>query len=123
MRWWAAVPLAVAVSIAGAVADLRVEGTLRWLFGAALAVGCLLAVLGVSGPGLVAAMVQPPVAAVLAAGGGTLLTGRAAGVSAAVLAVGTRLTAAFPVVAGVTGATVLVGLVRAWRGRPVARAR
>lgn len=70
VRWWAAVPLAVVVSVAGAVADLRIDGALRWLFGGALAVGCLVAVLVVSGPGLVAAMVEPPVVAVLAVGAG-----------------------------------------------------
>jgi hypothetical protein len=125
VRWWAAVSLAVVASVVGAVADLRVEGALRWVFAAALAVGCLVAVLAVSGAGLVAAMVQPPVVAVLAVGAGTFFTGHAAGGSATVLAVATRLTAAFPLVAGVTGATVLIGLVRLWRGRgrPVARAR
>ena len=125
MRWWAAVPLAVVASVAGAVADLRVEGALRWVFAGALAVGCLLAVLSVTGPGLVAAMVEPPVVAVLAVAVGTLLTGHAAGGSAILLAAGTRLTALFPLVAGVTGATVLIGMVRLWRGRvrPVAPAR
>lgn len=123
VRWWSVLPLAVVVSVAGAVADLRFEGTLRWVFGAALALGCLLAVLGVSGPGLAAAMVEPPVVALLAAGAGTLLVGRGADGPATVLTIGTRLTTAFPVVAGVSGATLLVGLVRAWRGRPVARTR
>lgn len=88
-------PLAVVLSLAGAVAGLRIEGAVRWLFAAALA-GCLLAVLVVSGPGLVATWWSlrwwrccpsaqhrcPPAVRQL---------------------IGTWLTAAFPVVAGVTG--------------------
>jgi hypothetical protein len=125
MRWWAAVPIAVGASVAGAVADLRVEGALRWLFAAALAVGCLVAVLAVSGPGLVATMVEPPVVAALAAGTGTVLTGHTPGGSAILLAVATRLTGAFFLVAGVTAGTVLIGVVRLARsrGRPVVPAR
>lgn len=65
MRWWLAMPVAAGISIAGAAADLRIEGAFRWVFAVAYAVGCLAAVLGVSGTGLVATMVEPPVVAVL----------------------------------------------------------
>lgn len=117
MRWWVAMPLAVTASVAGAATDLRVEGALRSVFAAVFAAGCLVAVLAVAGTGLVAAMVEPPVVAVLAVAVGTLFTGGPGGGSASMLAIATRLTAAFPIVAAVTGATVLIGLVRLWRRR------
>jgi hypothetical protein len=125
VRWWLASAVAVGISVAGAVADLRIEGALRWAFAVAYAVGCLAAVLGLSGAGLGAAMLEPPVVAVLAVGVATVATGHVSGGSAIALAIGARLTAVFPVMAGMTGATVLVGLVRLWRGRgrPVAPAR
>lgn len=69
------VSLAVVAALAGAVVDLRVEGGLRWVFAGAIASGCLLTV---SGPGLVAAMVEPPVGGVLAVGVGAVLTGHGA---------------------------------------------
>lgn len=115
MRWWLAMPLALALSVAGGLADLRIEGTLRWGFAVAYAVGCVAAVLGLSGAGLGAAMVQPPVIAVLAVGSAIIVSGPASGGSALALAVGARLTAAFPLMAAVTAATVLLGLLRLWR--------
>jgi hypothetical protein len=117
MRWWLAMPVAVGLSIAGAAADLRIEGAFRWVFAVAYAVGCLAAVLGVSGTGLVATMVEPPVVAVLAVGVGMVLSGDASGGSAAALAVGAGVTVLFPLMAGVTGAAVLIGLLRLRRRR------
>jgi hypothetical protein len=69
VRWWLAVPVAVAISIAGATADLRMEGALRRVFAVAYAVGCLAAVLGV--PPSRVTMCAPPRSWTRAASAGT----------------------------------------------------
>ena len=117
MRWWSAMLVALGLSLAAAVIDERIQGTVHLPFSAAYVVGCLVAVLVVRPPGLLAAMVEPPVVLLLSVLGAQVLADGSAGRSVA-LAAGLQVTGQFPVMAATTGATVLLGLVRMWRRRP-----
>ncbi len=117
MRWWSAMLVAFGLSLAAAVIDERIQGTVHLPFSAAYVVGCLVAVLVVRPPGLLAVMVEPPIVLVLSVLVAQLLAGGSAERSVAVTA-GLQVTGQFPVMAATTGATVLVGLVRLWRRRP-----
>ncbi len=117
MRWWMGMLMALGVSVAGAIADARLAGSSHLVLATAYVLGCLVAVLGVSGPGLVAVTVEPPVVLLVAVGAAEALSGRTSGMSGIVLGAGLRVTSLFPVMAAVSGATVLVGLLRLWRHR------
>ena len=117
VRWWSAMLVAFGLSLAAAVIDERIQGTVHLPFSAAYVVGCLVAVLVVRPPGLLAAMVEPPSVLLLSVLVAQVLAGGRAGRSVALTA-GLQVTGQFPVMAATTGATVLLGLVRMWRRRP-----
>jgi hypothetical protein len=117
VRWWVVLPVAAVLSAAGAVADLRFAGSRGVLLAVAYVAGCLLAVVAVRGPGLLAATVEPPAVLLIALAVGEFSTGTGVTKSAAVLDIGARATAEFPLMLAVTGATVVIGLARGWRAR------
>lgn len=116
MRWWWAMLAAFGLSLAAAIVDLRAEGGLQLPFSAVYMIGCGIGVLMLRGPGLVAAMVQPPVVLALSVLAAELLSAGGAGRSVAVGAA-VQVTGQFPVMAATTGVTVVLGLVRLWRRR------
>jgi hypothetical protein len=121
----AAVAIAFELSVTGAVVDMRIGSSLSLLFDGAYIAGCLTAVLVGSRAALLALMTEPPVVA-LAACAVAALTGGAAGASAVVVATGLRVAALFPLMAAVTAATTVIGLLRLWWRRslrPAAPAR
>lgn len=112
---WGAVLLAVVFTVAGAVADLWLTRSIGRVFQVAYALGCVLAVCTVRRRDVFAPIIQPPlVMAVVVplviifdsdwAPGGNLVTH--------LLAAITPVLANFLVQAGVTVATVVIGLVR-----------
>jgi hypothetical protein len=113
LPWWAAVGFAAGVSMAAAVFDLRVYHALGIPFTVAYVVGCAGAVLTVRQRSLFVPAAQPPVNLLL-----TVVIAVVAGVpghsfgASTLLAIGAQLISTFPVMAGVTGVTVVLGAIR-----------
>ena len=108
--WWAAVVLALGLSVVGAVIDEKANADVATIFRAAYVIGCVAAVVVVRRRNLFGPMVQPPlilvvvvpvIAAVMDTKEGSKL-----------LVVGPQLINNFPVMAITTGVTVVLGVVR-----------
>ncbi|MEV6603716.1 DUF6542 domain-containing protein [Kutzneria sp. NPDC051319] len=133
LPWWAAILLPLATTAAGAYVDLTVNHGLGLPFQAAYAGGCLLSVLLVRRRNLFGPMVQPPLILLFAASPMALLLNGGNGSLGSQLGsqfVNQALTFGMPLVnnfvlqAGVTIATVVIGLIRLiiTRRRPAATA-
>ena len=108
--WWAAVVLALGLSIVGAVIDEKANGGIATIFRVTYVIGCVAAVCIVRRRNLFGPMVQPPlilvvvvpvIAAALDTKSGSKL-----------LVIGPQLIDNFPVMAITTGVTVVLGVVR-----------
>jgi hypothetical protein len=117
LPWWAAILLPLVTTAAGAYVDLTFNRGLGLPFQAAYAGGCVLAVLLVRRRNLFGPMVQPPLILLFAASPvALLLTG--SGLSFGSQLVSQALAFSVPLVnnfvwqAGVTIATVVIGLIR-----------
>ena len=112
--WWAAVLLAVGLSLVGAVVDMKLEKSLAMLFDAAYFIGCVGAVVLVRRRNLFGPMVQSPlVLAVVVPLTVVMTTGLGSGSkSAKLIGIAEPLLKAFPLMAITTGAVVLVGAIR-----------
>lgn len=110
--WWAAVLLAVAFAVAGALVDMARMDQLGVLFQGCYFLGCLLSVLLVQRKALFGPMVQPPlilaiaVPAVVLVGAGASAGSGLVGTALAVL---TPLINGFPTMAVTTLLTLLLG--------------
>ncbi|NKQ55987.1 hypothetical protein HFP15_24210 [Amycolatopsis sp. K13G38] len=114
----AAIPGVLVVSVAGSVFDLRVNHTLGILFGAAFVLASLAATFFVRHSGVFVAMFVPPLVLLLAAAVGVLVNrGVQGGMTAVLLAIATPVLPQFPVMAGTTAATLLIGGIRLLRHR------
>jgi hypothetical protein len=119
--WWAAVLLALVVTIIGVVVDVISQGKPGTIFQVCFVLGCVVAVGWVQRKSLFGPMVQPPlilaitVPAVMmlhpGAGGGSALT------TTRVVAMATPLITNFLVMAGTTVATILIGVFRLFTQR------
>lgn len=109
---WAAGALAVGLSVVAGVVDEQINHTVGVPFGVGYVLGCVGAVLMVRPRGLFVPAAAPPlimvlavtIAAMTAPGHGTL--------TALALAIGTQVLFVFPLMAVVTGVTLVVGAVR-----------
>ncbi|GAA3436029.1 DUF6542 domain-containing protein [Kutzneria kofuensis] len=125
LPWWAAILLPLVTTAAGAYADLTFNHSLGVPFQAAYAGGCVLSVLLVRRRNLFGPMVQPPLILLFAAPPVALaLSGHSlgSGLVSQALTIGTPLVDNFMVQAGVTIATIVLGLIRMilTRRRPAA---
>lgn len=125
--WWGAVLLAFGLALIGAFVDQLATDGLSLIFHVCYVVGALGAVLAVQRKSLFGPMVQPPLAMALAV---PLIVLTASGLPegsdmlSKALAIGTPLINSFPVMAGTTAATVLVGILRLVKQRdPEARTK
>jgi hypothetical protein len=115
LPWWAAILLPLVLTAAGAYVDLHFDRGLGVPFQAAFGAGCLISVLFVRRRNLFGPMVQPPLILLFAASPVVvLLNGRglSGGLASQALTIGAPLVDNFMVQAGVTVATVVIGLVR-----------
>jgi hypothetical protein len=115
LPWWAAILLPLVTTAAGAYADLTFNRGLGLPFQAAYAGGCVLAVLLVRRRNLFGPMVQPPLILLFAASPVAVLlsgNGLGSGMVSQALTIGGPLVNNFMVQAGVTIATVVIGLIR-----------
>jgi hypothetical protein len=116
LPWWAAILLPLVTTAAGAYADLTFDHQLGVPFQAAFGGGCVLAVLFVRRRNLFGPMIQPPLIMLFAACPVSLaFSGRSpldSSLTAQAVAVATPLVNSFVVQAGVTIATVVLGLIR-----------
>lgn len=112
--WWGAVLLALVLTLAGTVVDLKSSGSLGWIFKVTYVLGCVLGVILVKRRSLFGPMVQPPlIMAVVAAPVLVLLSGGSAqGLIGKAMAVGTPLIGNFPVMAVATVLTLVIGAIR-----------
>jgi len=129
LPWWAAILLPLVTTAAGAYADLTYNHQLGVPFQAAFGGGCLVAVLFVRRRNLFGPMVQPPLIMLFAACPVSLALMSGASLqsstTAQALAIAAPLVNSFMVEAGVTIATIVIGLIRliaTRRRRPAAPA-
>ena len=124
LPWWAAILLPLVTTAAGAYVDLTYDHGLGVPFQAAFGAGCVLSVLFVRRRNLFGPMVQPPLIMLFAASPVVLIVGGhglGSGFTSQAIAVVTPLVDNFMVQAGVTIATIVLGLIRMiiTRRRPV----
>jgi hypothetical protein len=113
--WWAAVLLALGLSIVGAVIDMHLSGGLDRVFEGAYFVGCVGAVCLVRRRNLFGPMVQAPLILAVTVPVAVLLTKgvpSGSGTGSKLIALGVPLVTGFPTMAITTGATVLIGGIR-----------
>jgi hypothetical protein len=113
--WWAAVLLALGLSIAGAVIDMKVSGNLAKVFDGGYFIGCVGAVCLVRRRNLFGPMVQAPLILAVTVPVTVLLTKglpTGSGMTSKLIALGVPLVTGFPTMAITTGATVLIGGIR-----------
>jgi hypothetical protein len=113
--WWAAVLLALGLSIAGAIIDMKVSGNLAKVFDGAYFIGCVGAVCLVRRRNLFGPMVQAPLILAVTVPVTVLLTKgmpTGSGMTSKLIALGVPLVTGFPTMAITTGATVLIGGIR-----------
>ncbi|WP_345702402.1 DUF6542 domain-containing protein [Saccharomonospora xinjiangensis] len=122
--WWGAALLAFGLALIGAFADQVVTDSLSVVFHVCYALGAVGAVLAVQRKSLFGPMVQPPLAMALTV---PLVVLTASGLPegsdmlSKALAIGTPLINSFPMMAGTTAATVLVGALRMVKQRAPGR--
>jgi hypothetical protein len=113
--WWAAVLLALGLSVAGAVIDMKVSGSVAKVFDGAYFIGCVGAVCLVRRRNLFGPMVQAPLILAVTVPATVLLTKgvpTSSGTTSKLIALGVPLVTGFPTMAITTGATVLIGGIR-----------
>src|SRR6267378_4489262 len=113
--WWAAVLLALGLSIAAAVIDMKVSGSVAKVFDGAYFIGCVGAVCLVRRRNLFGPMVQAPLILAVTVPVTVLLTKgvpTSSGTTSKLIALGVPLVTGFPTMAITTGATVLIGGIR-----------
>lgn len=118
----AAVGLGAVLSALGVFVDLARVGSLGLVFTICYIAGCVLAVAWVRRDGLFGPMVQPPLVVAVAVPVVVLLAGSpkpGAGVTERLLVIGAPLVNAFPIMAGTTGAVVVLGVLRLVVQRPL----
>ncbi|HEX4221082.1 MAG TPA: DUF6542 domain-containing protein [Pseudonocardiaceae bacterium] len=108
--WWAAVVLALGLSIVGAVIDEKVNADIATIFRTAFVIGCVGAVAMVRRRNLFGPMVQPPLILIVVVPLVAAAMDNAGG--SKVILVGQKLIANFPVMAITTGVTVVLGVAR-----------
>lgn len=113
--WWAAVVLALGLSIVGAFIDMHTSGSLGKVFEGAYILGCVGAVCLVRRRNLFGPMVQPPLILAVTVPVVVLLTKgvpSGSGMTSKLIALGVPLVTGFPTMAATTGATVVIGGIR-----------
>lgn len=125
LPWWAAILLPFVTTAAGAYVDLTYDHGLGVPFQAAFGAGCVLSVLFVRRRNLFGPMIQPPLIMLFAASPVVLIAGGqglGSGFTSQAITVVTPLVNNFMVQAGVTIATIVLGLIRMiiTRRRPAA---
>jgi hypothetical protein len=113
--WWAAVLLALVVTIIGVVVDVMSQGKPGTIFQVCFVLGCVVAVGWVRRKSLFGPMVQPPLILAIAVPGAMMLhsgAGGGGGLTTRAFAVATPLIGNFLVMAGTTVATILIGVFR-----------
>ncbi len=113
--WWAAVLLALALSLAGAVIDMHFSGSLGKVFEGAYFIGCVGAVCLVRRRNVFGPMVQAPLILAVTVPVVVLVTkGMPSnpGTTSKMIALGIPLVTGFPTMAITTVATVLIGGIR-----------
>ena len=112
--WWAAVLLALGLSLVGAVVDMQLEKSLSMVFDVAYFIGCVGAVVMVRRRNLFGPMVQSPLVLAVVVPLTVVMTSGlgSGGKSAKALALAEPLLKAFPLMAITAGAVVLVGAIR-----------
>ncbi|HEY2696660.1 MAG TPA: DUF6542 domain-containing protein [Pseudonocardiaceae bacterium] len=108
--WWAAVVLALGLSIVGAVIDEKSNSNIATIFRAAYVIGCVAAVCMVRRRNLFGPMVQPPLILVVVVPLVAAALDDKPG--SKVLVIGPQLINNFPVMAITTGVTVVLGVIR-----------
>jgi hypothetical protein len=122
VRPYAAVGLGAALTAVGVLVDLTRIGTLGTVFTICHIAGCVLAVAWVRRDGLFGPMVQPPLLVAAAVPVVVLLAGDprpGQGVADRLLVIGAPLVNAFPIMAGTTGAVLVLGFLRMFLQRPL----
>src|ERR1700753_428898 len=113
--WWAAVVLALGLSIVGAFIDMQVSGNLGKVFEGGYFLGCVGAVCLVRRHNLSGPMVQPPLILAVTIPVVVLLTKgmpSGSGTMSKLLTLGVPLVTGFPTMAITTIATVVIGGIR-----------
>ncbi|GAA1287554.1 hypothetical protein GCM10009609_62430 [Pseudonocardia aurantiaca] len=122
IRPYAAVGLGAVLTAVGVLVDLTRIGTLGAVFTICHIAGCVLAVAWVRRDGLFGPMVQPPLLVAAAVPVVVLLAGSprpGQGVADRLLVIGAPLVNAFPIMAGTTGAVLVLGFLRIFLQRPL----
>jgi hypothetical protein len=113
--WWAAVLLALVLSMAGAFIDMHFSGSLGKVFQGAYFIGCVAAVCLVRRRNVFGPMVQPPLILAVTVPVAVLLTKgmpSGSGTTSKLITLGVPLVTGFPTMAITTVATVLIGGIR-----------
>ena len=113
--WWAAVLLALGLSLVGGIVDMKVSGSIGKVFEGAYFLGCVGAVCFVRRRSIFGPMVQPPLILAVAIPLSVVFSkGMPSGSStmSKLLTLGVPLVTGFPVMAITTGAAVVIGGVR-----------
>ena len=108
--WWAAVVLALGLSIVGAVIDEKANANIATIFRTTFVIGCVVAVCIVRRRNLFGPMVQPPLILVVVVP--IVAVALDAKPGSKVLVIGPDLIDNFPVMAITTGVTVVLGAIR-----------
>ena len=108
--WWAAVVLALGLSIVGAVIDEKANSDIATIFRTTYVIGCVAAVCVVRRRNLFGPMVQPPLILVVVVPLVAVALDNKPG--SKVLVIGPQLIDNFPVMAITTGVTVVLGVIR-----------
>ncbi|HEY4457884.1 MAG TPA: DUF6542 domain-containing protein [Pseudonocardiaceae bacterium] len=108
--WWAAVVLALGLSIVGAVIDENSNSNIATIFRTAYVIGCVAAVCIVRRRNLFGPMVQPPLILVVVVP--LVAAALDSKPGSKVLVIGPQLINNFPVMAITTGVTVVLGVIR-----------
>ena len=108
--WWAAVVLALGLSIVGAVIDEKANSDIATIFRTAYVIGCVAGVCIVRRRNLFGPMVQPPLILVVVVPVVAAALDDKPG--SKVLVIGPQLIDNFPVMAITTGVTVVLGVIR-----------
>lgn len=113
--WWAAVPLALVLSLIGGIVDMHVSGGIGKVFEGAYFLGCVGAVCLVRRRNLFGPMVQAPLILAAAIPAAVVISKgmpSGSGTMSKLIALGVPLITGFPVMAITTGATVVIGGIR-----------
>jgi hypothetical protein len=122
IRPYAAVGLGAVLTAVGVLVDLTRIGNVGAVFTICHIAGCVLAVAWVRRDGLFGPMVQPPLLVAAAVPVVVLLAGSprpGQGVADRLLVIGAPLVNAFPIMAGTTGAVLVLGFLRIFLQRPL----